>query len=158
ALKHLIPGKFMGHPGGFKWYDACKDVMGPMPLTPKSGSRIMAEAKRIPELEPPAIQFPYGDIEKERMGQSAGGIDCDVSDGKFGPFQKQLFVGDQTYSAVMRVYLEKVKGHYQGACFVFRRNMSCGIVPVRFAPDGSLFTGETNRGWGSRTVGGKSYG
>ena len=30
-------------------------------------------------------------------------------------------------------------------------------MPVRFAPDGSLFAGGTNRGWGSRTVGGKSF-
>ena len=158
ALKHLAPGKFLGHPGGFKWYDQCSDIMGPTPLVPKNNSRIMTEAKRIPELEPPAVLFPYGDVEKQHMGQSNSGIDCDMSGGKFGPFEKQLFVGDQCYSAVIRVYLEKVKGHYQGACIVFRRNLTCGVVPVRFASDGSLFTGETNRGWGSRTVGGKSYG
>jgi hypothetical protein len=155
ALKHLIPGKFMGHPGGFKWYPLAKE-MGPTPLEPKSKSRIMTEAKRIPQLEPPAVQFPYGDVEKHRMGQSASGIDCDLSGGKFGPFEKQLFVGDQTYSSIMRVYLEKVEGHYQGACFLFRRGLSCGVVPVRFAGDGSLFAGETNRGWGSR--GNRPYG
>jgi hypothetical protein len=151
ALKHLIPGKFMGHPGGFKWYSLAMGDMGPAPQEPKSGSRIMIEAKKIPELEPPAIQFPYG-----KMGQSASGIDCDISDGKFGPFEKQLFVGDQTHSTIMRVYLEKVQGHNQGACFMFRQGLTCGVVPVRFAKDGSLFAGETNRGWGSR--GSKSFG
>src|SRR6185437_6188873 len=112
---------------------------------PKSGSRIMTEAKKIPQLVPPPVIFPYG-----KMGQSASGIDCDLSGGKFGPFEKQLFVGDQTHSTVMRVYLEKVKGHYQGACFPFRQGFGSGNVPVRFAPDGSLIVGGTNRGWGSR--------
>jgi hypothetical protein len=89
--------------------------------------------------------FPYG-----KMGQSAAGIACDLSGGKFGPFEKQLFVGDQTHSTVMRVFLEKVNGHYQGACFPFREGFGAGIVPVRFGPDGSLFAGGTARGWGSR--------
>ncbi len=94
---------------------------------------------------PTAILFPYN-----KMGQSASGIECDLTAGKFGPFGKQLFVGDQTHSTVMRVFLEKVNGRYQGACFPFRAGFNSGIVPVRFAPDGSLFAGGTNRGWGSR--------
>src|SRR5260370_27970790 len=103
------------------------------------------DAKRFPQLTPTAVMFPY-----QKMGQSAAGIDCDLSSGKFGPFEKQLFVGDQTHSTVMRVSLEKVNGRYQGACYPFRQGHSCGIVPVRFAPDGSLIVGGTNRGWGSR--------
>ena len=144
GLKHLVPGKFMGHPDSFKWYPLAKDL-GPPPEKPKSNSRFMTEAKRIPQYEPPAILFPYG-----KMGQSASGIDCDLSGGKFGPFAKQLFVADQTHSTVMRVYLEKVNGHYQGACIPFRQGFGSGNVPIRFAPDGSLIVGGTNRGWGSR--------
>jgi hypothetical protein len=84
------------------------------------------------------------------MGQSASGIECDLTGGRFGPFDKQLFVGDQTHSTVMRVFLEKVHGRYQGACFPFRAGFGSGVVPVRFGKDGSLFVGGTNRGWGSR--------
>jgi len=146
GLKHLAVGGFVGHPGGFKWYDdPAAKYLGPAPLIPKSNSRMMVEAKRIPQLYPTCVMFPYG-----KMGQSAAGIDCDLSGGKFGPFEKQLFVGDQTHSIVMRVSLEKVNGKYQGACYPFRKDHACGIVPVRFAPDGSLFVGGTNRGWGSR--------
>jgi hypothetical protein len=95
--------------------------------------------------------FPYG-----KMGQSASGIECDLSGGKFGPFEKQLFVGDQTHSTVMRVTLEKQpNGRYQGACYPFRQGFGSGIVPVRFAPDGSLIVGGTSRGWGAR--GGKPF-
>jgi hypothetical protein len=144
GLKHLVPGGFMGHPESFRWYPFIRDL-GPAPQVPKSGSRIMTEAKRIPQLIPTAVIFPYG-----TMGQSASGIECDLSGGKFGPFTKQLFVGDQTHSTVMRVFLEKVNGRYQGACFPFRQGFGSGNVPVRFAPDGSLFVGGTNRGWGSR--------
>jgi hypothetical protein len=85
------------------------------------------------------------------MGQSAAGLDCDLSGGKFGPFEKQLFVGDQTHSTIMRVFLEKAaNGRYQGALFPFRAGFGSGNVPARFAPDGSLIVGGTNRGWGSR--------
>ena len=122
-----------------------RSYLGDAPQVPKSGSRIMTEAKRIPQLMPPAVTFPYG-----KMGQSASGIDCDLSGGKFGPFEKQLFVGDQTHSTVMRVFLEKVNGRYQGACFPFRQGFGSGNVPVRFGKDGSLFVGGTSRGWGSR--------
>jgi hypothetical protein len=120
-------------------------VIGPRPQEPQSGSRMMVEAKKIPQLEPPAVYFPYG-----KMGQSASGIACDRSGGKFGPFAEQLFVGDQTHSTVMRVSLEKVQGHYQGACFPFRQGFGSGSLSLLFAPDGSLFVGGTNRGWGSR--------
>jgi glucose/arabinose dehydrogenase len=144
ALKQLVPGGFVGHPDSFRWYPFAPN-MGPTPPRPKSGSRLDVEARRVPQLVLPAVIFPYGP-----MGQSASGIDCDLSGGKFGPFEKQLFVGDQTHSTVMRVFLEKVGRRYQGACFPFRKGFASGNVPVRFHPDGSLFVGGTSRGWGSR--------
>ena len=59
------------------------------------------EMKKIPELLPPAVYFPY-----PKMGQSAAGFAFDAT-GKFGPFKEQLFVGDQTQSIVMRVSVER---------------------------------------------------
>src|SRR4051794_36739709 len=148
GLKHLPIGGFVGHPDSFRWYKEKEaKYLGKAPEIPHSGgkTRMIDEAKRIPHLMPTCVQFPYG-----KMGQSASGIDCDLSGGKFGPFEKQLFVGDQTHSTIMRVYLEKVKGRYQGACFPFKSGFGSGIVPVRFGKDGSLFAGGTTRGWGSR--------
>ncbi len=150
ALKHLQPGKFVGHPGGFRWYEQAATHMGPKPVEPKDGSRFVVEADRIAEYEPPAVLFPYG-----KMGQSAAGIACDTTNGKFGPFSNQIFVGDQTFSTVMRCYLEKVDGHYQGACFPFREGLDSGVVGLEMHPSGKLFVGGTNRGWGSR--GNKSF-
>src|SRR5690606_21990027 len=120
SLRHLAPGHFMGHPAGNIWYDQAKN-MGEKPQEPQSGSRIMVEADKIPQLMPPAVLFPY-----KKMGQSAAGIACDTTGGKFGPFEGQLFVADQTFSTVMRCYLEKVNGRYQGACFPFREGFGSG--------------------------------
>jgi hypothetical protein len=88
--------------------------------------------------------FPY-----DKMGKSASGVTCDVSGGKFGPFAGQLFVSDQSASTVMRVYLEKVQGHYQGAVFPFRSGFASGNVATEILPQGAMIVGGTNRGWGS---------
>jgi hypothetical protein len=144
GLKHLRPGKFMGHPGGFEWYKLAETTLGKKPTEPLTNSRIMIEAAKIPELEPTAVMFPYG-----KMGQSASGVTCDTTGGKFGPFEGQLFVADQAQSTVMRVFLEQVQGHYQGACFPFRKGFASGNVGLEMSPEGSMFVGGTNRGWGS---------
>lgn len=156
GLKELRPGAFMGNPSGLKWFDdpATKDAVAAAglkkPLEPKSGSRTYEEAKRIPEYMPPAIMFPYPE-----MGQSASGILCDTTGGKFGPFQNQLFVSDQSHSTVMRVFLEKVNDRYQGACFPFRQGFDSGNLTMEFADDASMFVFGTDRGWGAR--GGKPF-
>lgn len=145
GLKHLQPGAFVGHPGGNKWYDKAEKFMGPRPKDPQSESRMMSEAARIPELYPTAVFFPY-----PKMGQSSSGILADASDGKFGPFPGQMFVGELTHSTLNRVFLEKVKGRYQGACFPFRAGFKSGTLALQQSPDGKVYVGETNRGWGSR--------
>lgn len=147
-LKHLVEGDFMGHPGGFRWYDLAPDLA--KPDEPKSGTRWATETKRIPQLRPPVVMFPHG-----IMGNSAAGIACDESDGAFGPFGGQVFVSDQSHSIVMRCFLEEIDGVLQGACFRFREGFKSGSLALQFAPDGSLYVGGTNRGWGSR--GGGDY-
>jgi hypothetical protein len=156
GLKELRPGYFVGHPGGLKWFDhpATRDAVAAAglkrPAEPKNGSRIHIEAARIPELMPPAIMFPYPE-----MGQSASGIVSDLTGGKFGPFAKQMFVGDQAHSTVMRVFLEKVNDRYQGACIPFRQGFDSGNLALEFADDASMFVYGTDRGWGAR--GGKPF-
>jgi glucose/arabinose dehydrogenase len=144
ALKPLREGKFVGHPGGFQWYSLAKDSMGEQPPEPESGSRMVEEADRIDALDLPAVLFPYN-----KMGKSASGIACDTTGGKFGPFKDQLFVGDQSASTIMRVFLENIDGQIQGVCFPFRSGFASGNVGVEMTPQGSLFVGGTNRGWGS---------
>src|SRR5205814_1357966 len=139
----LEPGKFVGHPIGNKWYDLAPN-MHPRPQEPVSGSRIWTEAQKIPQYNVPCVIAPY-----QKMGQSGSGVVCDVSEGKFGPFKHQFFCGDQHHSNVNRYVIEKVKGRYQGVAFHFREKFSSGNVPMVQAPDGSIYVGGTNRGWGS---------
>jgi glucose/arabinose dehydrogenase len=145
GLKQLVPGKFAGHPGGNKWMQGAKPFQGVTPVQPLDNSRMAVEAAKHQDLVPTAVLFPYN-----KMGQSASGIVCDRSGGKFGPFGEQLFVGDQTHSTLMRVDLEVVDGVYQGACFPFRAGFGSGVVGMEMGPNGSVFVGGTNRGWGSR--------
>jgi hypothetical protein len=157
-LQWLKPGVFVGHIAGLNSFDnpMSKDAIAAAglkrPAEQKSGGRLYDEAKRIPELLPPAVYFPY-----PKMGQSTTGIANDGTGGKFGPFQSQLFLGDQTHSTVMRVFLEKTAdgSNYQGACFPFRQGFASGNLALEFAPDGSLFVQGTSRGWGTR--GGQPY-
>jgi hypothetical protein len=154
-LHHVRPGEFYGHPAGLRWVKQspfagklAEHVAGGMLYDGQPGK----EGRRgMPPVTPPCIWFPYA-----RMGQSASEPIWDTTGGKFGPFAGQCFVGDQAKSIVMRVYLEKINGRHQGACFPFRSGFECGVNRIIFAPDGSLFAGMTARGWGS--VGGKPYG
>lgn len=143
SLKWLRPGSFQGHPVGNKHHE----VAGfDKPPEPRDGSRILAERERFPEFVPPAVVFPHGIV-----GQSPTGIAADLSDGRFGPFTGQLYVGEQTHSQVQRVFLEKVDGLYQGAVFHFLEGFECGLIPVRLDNEaGVLFSGGSNRGWAAR--------
>src|SRR5262249_28174969 len=102
--------------------------------------------------KPQAVAFPHG-----AMGLSAGEPVWDQSHGKFGPFDGQVFLGDFT-AFVIRATLEKISGAWQGACFPFLGRydtaatvsgdkLKAGSTRAVFAPDGSLYLGETG-GWG----------
>ncbi|MEE2946736.1 MAG: hypothetical protein VX392_00320 [Verrucomicrobiota bacterium] len=151
SLKPLSHRSFQGHPGGFRWYDtvAAKASMGKRPIEPKTNSRWVAERAKIPELVPSAIVFPHG-----ILGNSTAGFAYD-SNGKFGPFKNQLLVCDQTFSVVNRAFLEKVNGVYQGAAFSFLKGFGSGNISAYMHPNGTLFVGGTDRGWGAR--GGKRF-
>ncbi len=149
SLKVLKPGGFMGHPISFKWYDLAPEL-GPAPVVPNTPSRLEIERKRVKELVPYAVVFPY-----KRMGRSISGFMVDRTGGKFGPFENQIFIGDFSLGVVMRVTTEQVNGVWQGACYPFREGFDTGLLAVQFTPNGSLVAGGTNRGWPVR--GSKAY-
>jgi hypothetical protein len=142
-LLHVRRGAFFGHAG------AVPDTQRPESPVKDPGKLpeeiTIPEAMRIvPGYCPPAVWFPY-----MKMGQSPTGLRCDLTQGKFGPFVEQLFVGEFVHSGVNRVFLEKVGGEYQGACFPFVNNLQCGALSVNFLADGSMVVGQSNRGWNS---------
>ena len=93
----------------------------------------------------PTVWFPY-----DAMGRSPAGFVWDATGGRFGPFEGQVFVADQYEAAVFRVDLERVKGHWQGACLRFREGLACGALRLAWTKGGALIVGETDRGWGSK--------
>jgi hypothetical protein len=98
-------------------------------------------------LAPYADIFPY-----IRMGRSITAFRVNRTQGKFGPFENQLFLGDYTLSILMRATTEKINDVWQGACYPFREGLSTGILNLEFTPGGNLLCGGTNRGWPVRGI------
>lgn len=167
GLWHVVKGAFMGHPAGLRWTGMPNS---PLKLTKEQQNAVvdgreikneqgryikpenivnedfktLYEAKEsIPELRLPAVWLPHG-----ILGIS-NSEPIKIPEGNFGPFGGQILVGDQGMSLISRVFLEKVDGEYQGAAFIFRTGFQSGVLRMAWANDGSLFVGETNRGWGS---------
>jgi len=168
ALWHVTKGSFTGHPAGLRWTNMPNSpvkltteqlyakvdprqvrkngqYVKPENITDEANPHLFFELKKeFPEFRPPAVWLPHG-----VLGISNSEILVDETKGKFGPFAGQVFVGDQGQSKIMRVVLEKVKGEYQGVAFDFRAGFQSGVLRMNWGHDGSLFVGETNRGWGS---------
>ncbi|AHM58725.1 cytochrome c class I [Flammeovirgaceae bacterium 311] len=167
GIVHVKKGAFTGHPAGLVWADRPES---PLKLTQEqlftkadpriekddSGGDIKPENRveesfvtlfevkeSFPEIQLPAVWLPHG-----ILGISNSEI-LEIPAGNFGPFAGQVLVGDQGQSKIMRVFMEKVNGEYQGAAWDFRSGFQSGVLRMAWAKDGSLFVGETNRGWGS---------
>ena len=143
GISHVEVGDFMGNPMGLKWSG---EPGSPVKLTkadiPDTGEPKFEVAKRVPHLKTPAVWFPH-----TILGISTSAILVDSTRGGFGPFAGQLFVGDEGQSKIMRVYLEKVNGVYQGVVFPFREGFASGVFREVWGKDKSMFVGQTSRGW-----------
>lgn len=142
-MTHLTKGAFAGNPAGLRWSG---EPGSPLTLKPEdvpsTGKPMFEVAKTVKNLKVPAVWFPH-----TLMGISTSDFKQDTTNGAFGPFTDQLFVGDQGHSKIMRVALEKVNGEWQGACFPFREGFESGIIRTVWGQDGSMFVGMTSRGW-----------
>ena len=141
TLHHVVKDRFYGHPSSLTDHP---DFVG------KNLNRITAEEYDHLR-QRPAIYLPHGEL-----SNSPGEPVFNETGGKFGPFEDQVFIGDQTKSNMMRAVLERVDGEYQGVVFDFANPLQCGVIRSRFASDGSLWIGQTGRGW--RSVGDKIFG
>lgn len=120
-LAHVVPGRFYGHP-------EYKEDALPKGTFPDGKS---------------AVWMPY-----ERSRSSSGPV-WDSTQGKFGPFADQMFLGDVGYGAnlgIMRIALEKVKGEFQGACFRFVDGQPSGCERMKFGPDDQLYMASLSTG------------
>jgi cytochrome c551/c552 len=168
GLWHVQKGDFTGHPAGLRWtglpespvkltteqlyqrVNPRKEKKDGLYIKPsniedeKDPDYLYEVKKDIPQIKLPAVWLPHG-----VLGISNSEIITDQTHGAFGPFAGQLFIGDQGQSKIMRVALEKVKGQYQGVAIDFRQGFQSGVLRMNWGHDGSMYVGETNRGWGS---------
>jgi len=151
-VTHVAEGDFLGNPRSLRWSG---EPGSPLKLKiediPDTGEPKFEVAKRIPALKTPSVWLPH-----TILGISTSGLLNYDAKGKMGPFEGQMFVGDQGQSKVNRIFMEKVKGVYQGVVFPFREGFSSGILRLNWGSDGSMFAGMTSRGWGS--TGKQSFG
>ena len=167
GLWQVKKGDFMGHPAGLRWTglsnspvklttaelyakvdprqkrNAQGRYIKPENVVNEKFTTLLEVKKTVPELRLPAVWLPYA-----ILGISTS-EPVKIPENAFGPFGGQILVGDQGQSKIMRVFMEKVNGEYQGAAWDFRSGFQSGVLRMAWGNDGSLFVGETNRGWGS---------
>ncbi|MFH5884464.1 auracyanin family protein [Halalkalibaculum sp. DA3122] len=145
-ITHLEKGDFAGNPRGLRWSHLPGSPLDLRPEDiPDTGEPMHGVAEDIPELKTPSVWFPHG-----VMGISTSDILLDNTEAEFGPFDGQLFVGDQGQSKVMRVFQEKVNGEYQGVVFPFRDGFESGVLRMNWGQGNSnMYVGMTSRGWSS---------
>jgi hypothetical protein len=149
-INQLRTGAFYGNPDGI----ASQNLPGShvkLSAEVPDGVLYPEALSVLPELVPPAVWLPYN-----KVGRSATDIQVIDQDGAFGPFDGQLLIGEFTNVEVNRVFLEKVGGEYQGACFRFLEKFPSAVFRLTFDPNGNLYVGMTNRGWSS--LGNRAYG
>ncbi|MBN8823600.1 MULTISPECIES: hypothetical protein [unclassified Spirosoma] len=144
-LYHVEEGKFYGHPASLVWRPGFPDI-DPLTLPVKT-----LDSMRTVE----SVAFPH-----ESMAHSPTQIVVDNTGGKFGPFTNQLFIGEMDFPHLLRILPDEVDGQMQGACVRFFDNggnhgvrLRIGNNRLAFAPDGSLYLGQTDHGWlGARGI------
>lgn len=134
TLYHVQQNKFYGHPASLVWTKDWENK-NPFIAPPEELDKIRTKA---------AVLFPQG-----IMANSPSQPLCDITQGKFGPFAGQMFVGEMNRDRIVRVMLETVGGELQGACtpFLDGNGLRKGNNRLAFAPDGSLWVGQIAFGW-----------
>ena len=133
---HLLqPDKFFGHP------ISLRDDPGFAVEEIRSGSEDYFDQFR----DRPVVWIPNVEV-----ANSPGNPVWDTTEGKFGPFAGQIFVGDQTQSCVFRISLQKVNGAYQGMVVNFLDGFRSGAIRLCGDPFGAWGGGQTARGWNTK--------
>lgn len=132
-LYHVQEGKFYGHPSSLVWKPGFN--IDPLTLPVSELAQMRTKA---------AVLFP-----QNIMANSPTQPLCDITEGKFGPFAGQMLIGEMNFPKIIRLMLEEVDGEIQGACVPFYQNAGLrkGNNRMVFAPDGSLWVGQTDHGW-----------
>ena len=124
-------GAFYGHPASLQWYEDQPNVE-PSDTQPTKVTR-----------EHPVLWLPY------QWSRSTGNVIKDNSD---GPFQGQYLIAELTNGQILRAQFEEIDGVLQGACWLAHKRVG-SAYHIEYGPDGTLYAGMTNRGWGGLAPG-----
>lgn len=134
VLYHIEENKFYGHPASLLWQkDWNKGDPSKLPIKVLDSMRTRG-----------AVLFPHG-----IMAASPSQPVTDNTNGKFGPFTNQFFIGEMNQERIIRVMLEEISGQWQGACipFIDKHGLLKGTNRLAFSPDGSLWVGHAQHGF-----------
>ncbi|MDB4562872.1 hypothetical protein N9113_04550 [Akkermansiaceae bacterium] len=132
----LEEGKFYGHPSG----------LVDLPKMNPSSPEIAWDAVKATKEKALAL------MPQSRLANSPGSPVWAPENDQFGPFAGQMFVGDQTLSNLFRIL---PKANHEAALIPFAHGFPSGVMRVLFDGKGSLYAGQTGRGW--RAKGGKEH-
>lgn len=132
-LYQVEKGKFYGHPAALTWKPG--ENRDPVAIPPKELDAMRTRG---------SIIFPYNS-----MSNSPTQPLTDTTGGKFGPFAGQMLVGEMNRPRLLRMAMEEVDGQLQGMAVALleAHGLHKGDNRVAFAPDGSLWVGQTEHGW-----------
>jgi glucose/arabinose dehydrogenase len=132
-LYHIQKGNFYGHPSSLVWLENFN--INPLKLPVPALNLMRTKA---------AVEFPHGFFVNSPTQPL-----IDRTEGKFGPFSGQMFIGEMNHKRIVRVMLEKVQGEYQGATvsFIDSEGLNIGNNRLAFSPSGDLWVGQTDHGW-----------
>ncbi len=125
-------GAYYGHPASLRWYND-------QPDTEPSDTQPHPKVKR----EHPVLWLPY------QWSRSTGNVILDSTD---GPFQGQYLIAELTNGQILRAGFEEIDGVLQGACWLAHQRVG-STYHIEYGPDGTLYAGMTNRGWGGLAPG-----
>jgi hypothetical protein len=133
-------GGFHGNPNGLI------DIPGKNTNSPEVQWDAVKDTRELP-----ILLLPHGEVMN-----APGSPEFLTEKITFGPFQGQMFLGDQLQSNIYRIDTQVVDGQEQAVTIPFAEGLKSGAMRLRFDPsDSSLWIGQTGRGWRSR--GGNTY-
>jgi glucose/arabinose dehydrogenase len=132
-LYRVEKGKFYGHPASLTWKTG--ETREPLKIPPAELDKLRTR---------PSVIFPHNILANSPTQPIA-----DRTEGKFGPFAGQLLVGEMNRARILRVAFDEVDGQTQGMAvpLLDDHGLRKGDNRFAFAPDGSLWVGQTDHGW-----------
>ena len=129
---HIEQDKFYGHPASLIWKPGWTE--DPFKMKVSDLDKIRTRA---------SIMLPHG-----RLSVSPTQPILVKSDGKFGPFEGQILMGEMNMQKVFRLMPETVQGQVQGAVTtLIEGRIGNGSARMVFDQSGDLWIGRTSLGW-----------